>query len=401
MLAYWYPPQNESGALRPFRFCKYLPTYGYDPLVVAAASAAASPQTGGVFRTPDSRHSNRVVNAIAWIIRLLQRVLPYNDCLEWVPHAVATAGALLRSQEIPLVVSTSPPAATHLAALCLKRWYGARWIADFRDPLAGNPFRTRRMGVPYDILLERSIVSCADALVINTDAAFDALALRYPEHRAKMHLIWNGYDPEDEFRASNIEPGRVKTIAHFGSIYGGRHPGELLRSLQRLLQRGALDARQVRISLVGWIDHNQSWLTDPSFSELASSGCLQLTDTAVPRDQARTLMGETDYLLLLDVNELQTALQVPGKLFEYVRIGRPILAFTTRDSPVDRILRQAGAPHVCVYPEDAPGEVDRKVLSLLSMATKPVTPNAWFQHQFDAMEQARSLAGIAAELCKT
>jgi glycosyltransferase involved in cell wall biosynthesis len=400
ILAYWYPPENESGALRPFRFWKYLPKHGYDALVVAASSAAASPETGPVFRTPEARHASCVIKSIAWTTRLLERVLPYNDCLEWVPHAVATAGSLLRREEIPVIVSTSPPVATHMAALCLKRWYGARWIADFRDPLAGNPFRTRRIGIPYDILLERSIVSWADALVVNTDSAFEALALRYPKHCAKIHVIWNGYDPEDAFRAANIERGRNKTIAHFGSIYGGRHPGELLRSLQRLLQRGVLEGRQVKINLVGSIDRNQSWLRDPSFMELTRTGCLQFTDRAVPRDQARTLMGETDYLLLLDVNELKTALQVPGKLFEYVRIGRPILAFTTRGSPVDRILRQAGTPHVCVYPEDAAGEVDRKVLSLLSMPTEPVAPSAWFRRQFDAIEQASSLARIVAKLWK-
>jgi len=100
----------------------------------------------------------------------------------------------------------------------------------------------------------------------------------------------------------------------------------------------------------------------------------------------------------LDVNELETSLQVPGKLFEYVRIGRPILAFTTRDSPVDRILSQAGTSYVCVYPEDAPDEVDRKVLSLLSMPTDPATPSAWFEHQFDAKRQAGALAGIVGQL---
>jgi glycosyltransferase involved in cell wall biosynthesis len=333
--------------------------------------------------------------------RLLERVLPYNDCLQWVPHAVATASPLLRSEAIPVIVSTSPPVATHVAALWLKRRYGARWIADFRDPLAGNPFRTRRIGLPYDLVLERSIVSSADGIVVNTDAALETLALLYPKHRSKMHLIWNGYDPEDGFRAANIKPGKSKTIGHFGSIYGGRHPGELLRSLQRLLQRGVVDRRQVRISLVGSLDHDRAWLKDPSFSKLASLGCLQFTDGAVPRDQVRTLMGETDYLLLLDINERATALQVPGKLFEYVRIGRPILAFTTKDSPVDRILRQAGTPHVCVYPEDMEGEVDRKVLSLLSMPTEPVAPNAWFEQQFDAAKQAGSLAKIVSKLWRT
>jgi len=398
MLAYWYPPENESGALRPFRFCKYLPMYGFESLVVAASSAGTTPEAGRVYRVPDARNEGRMANAIAWMTRMLEHVLPYNDRLEWVPHAVACAGSLLDSEAIRVIVSSSPPVATHVAALYLKQRHGASWIADFRDPLAGNPFRTRRMGVPYDFVLERSIVSCADAIILNTDAAFDTLAQRYPGQRSKMHLIWNGYDPEDQFQAVRIEPDRNKTIAHFGSIYGGRHPGELLRSLQRLLQRGALQGRGVRVSLVGSIDHDQPWIKHSSFAKMASTGHLQFTDRAIPRDQVRTLMGETDYLLLLDINELGAALQVPGKLFEYMRIGRPILAFTAKESPVDRILRQGGTPHVCVYPEDPAGEIDRKVLMLLSMPTEPVAPSAWFEHQFDAKRQAEALAEIVAKV---
>ena len=154
-------------------------------------------------------------------------------------------------------------------------------------------------------------------------------------------------------------------------------------------------ARQdFRLSLVGSIDLDKPWASQSAFSELVQAGNLEYTDRALPREEANRRMKETDYLLLLDLNEMETGLQVPAKLFEYIRIGRPILTFTTKNSPVDRILRQSAAPHVCVYANDPNDEIDRKVLALLSMPTESTQPSPWFEHQFDARQQTGLLAAV-------
>ena len=107
-------------------------------------------------------------------------------------------------------------------------------------------------------------------------------------------------------------------------------------------------------------------------------------------------MAEADYLLLLDLNELGTGSQVPGKLFEYIRIGRPILAFTVRDSSTSRLLAQSGIPYQCVYQSDSSDEVDRKVSAFLSLQSRPVAPSDWFQTNFNAVAQTQKLADLFA-----
>ena len=394
MIAYWYPPENESGALRPARFCKYLPEYGYEPLVVAAANSNAHGGSQTVLRVPDPNSDHRAAAWLAGLGRGLQRLLPYNDCLEWVPHAVAAAAPRLFGGEFPVIMSTSPPVATHITALWLKRRFKVKWIADFRDPIGGNPFRTRPHGRIYDALVERSILSQADAIIVNTDATLEMLGQRYRRYRHKICVIWNGYDPDDNLVAAPIPPRDHRVIAHFGSIYGGRHPGKLVDSLQRLIQRNSIARQDIHLSLVGSIDRDKPWVSQSAFSELVQAGNLEYTDRALPREEANRRMKETDYLLLLDLNEMETGLQVPAKLFEYIRIGRPILAFTTKSSPVDRILRQSGAPHVCVYSDDPSDEIDRKVLALLSMPREPTSPSSWFEEQFDARQQTGLLAAV-------
>jgi glycosyltransferase involved in cell wall biosynthesis len=395
VLAYYYPPQNESGALRPARFCKYLPRYGYRPIVITAAVGAdpATPQPG-VIHVPGTGQPRPSVKRMVGLSRIFQRVAPYNDRIEWVPHAVAAASQVLRETGVRVVVSTSPPLATHIAALWIKLRYKIHWIADFRDPLVSNPFRKRFHGRPYDALLERCFVSRADAVIVNTDASMDALSRRYPKFRKKFRLIWNGYDADEDLKPEPIPPRDYKRIVHIGSIYGGRHPGRLISAMNNLLERGLLKPAEIRLRLVGSVDFNMSWIKSAAFSALVERGCLEYSHGAVPRAEARKEMAGADYLLILDVNESGTGLQVPAKLFEYIRIGRPVLAITSRGSPVERILDQSGMLRTCIYMDDTNDEVERKVLAFVSLANDPVVPSSWFQSQFDAVAQTEMLASV-------
>jgi glycosyltransferase involved in cell wall biosynthesis len=362
--------------------------------VLAAPFGETSGQAPEVHRVPGAPSLRRARRWIAALGSLVQRVAPYNDRLEWVAHAYSAGRDLLRRERISVVVSTSPPVATHIAAWLLQRTERCTWIADFRDPILGNPFRIRPHGIIYDKFVERGIVASADAVIVNTDAALDSFKARYPRHKHKFHLIWNGYDPEDDLDAAPIPARPYRVMAHLGSVYGPRHPGVLADSLRRIADRGRLDLSGIKLRLVGSLDRGDSWLRRPGWSSLVASGSVECTDGAVPRAAARKEMREADCLLLLDLNELGTGIQVPAKLFEYVRVGRPILAFTAKGSPVERILAQSGVPHICVYTTDGESRIDEKVLELLAMPNTPVHPSAWFRRQFDAVAQTEQLASI-------
>ena len=92
-------------------------------------------------------------------------------------------------------------------------------------------------------------------------------------------------------------------------------------------------------------------------------------------------------------------MQVPSKLFDYIRLGRPILALTTRNSPVERILSESGVPHRCLYPDLSDAEYDRRVLEFLRLPNTPVRASETFMTRFDARHQAENLASLIAGLC--
>lgn len=394
MFAFYFPPENASGAHRPFRFARYLRPLGYEVHVITAAANSHS----GPWEFTYDASNNAPVPTLRYLChhlaRGIQRVLPYNDQVPWIPHAFAKARNVIEGTSFDAVISTSPPIACHLAAFAVKQVYGLRWIADFRDPIVGNPFRQRAWGAPWDRSVERLIMSSADSVIANTSSALNTLADRYPAFSDKVHLIWNGYDPEMELTASATPSHARKVIVHAGSLYGPRHPSTLIDSLERLIATGTIRASDICLRLVGDIERDSPWVTRPSFQSLVSRGSLDCTYESVPRSAAIREMTEASYLLLLDINGADTSLQVPGKLFEYIQIGRPIVAVTNPNSPVETILGRSGIPHVCIYPNQPPEETDARVRMLLAMDTHAVQPSAWFLKEFNGRTQAERLAAL-------
>jgi glycosyltransferase involved in cell wall biosynthesis len=394
MFAFHFPPANTTGAHRPFRFVRYLQELGIETHVVTSApqtqdapwkhSYATGPATTGM-----ERAGLKAATA-------LQRVLPYNDQLPWVTQAIARSKDIVKREQPSAIISTSPPVACHLAAWAAKQLYRLPWVADFRDPIRGNPFRSRSWGGIWDVPVERLILSSADAVVANTDAAANMLRKRYPAFAHKVHLIWNGYDPAKALKPKPIPSRSHKSLVHAGSIYGQRHPSSLVASLNRLATKAQISAETVRLRLVGDIAFEEPWVAASSFTALHEQGLIEHTNGSVSASEALREIAEADYLLLLDVNNAGAGLQVPAKIFEYIQIGRPILTFTSRNSPVERLLDRSGAPHLCIYPDQKPEEVDSLVLAFLGMPTNPVEPGTWFQQEFDGRAQAQKLAQILA-----
>ena len=110
------------------------------------------------------------------------------------------------------------------------------------------------------------------------------------------------------------------------------------------------------------------------------------------RAEALRRTGEADYLLLIDMNEKNTKFQVPSKLFDYLRIGRPILCYTPRGSETQSILNQAGVPATIIESEATAAEADLALLEFLKRPNTAVKMSDWARRKFDAHEITRILA---------
>jgi len=314
--------------------------------------------------------------------------------MSWVPHAVSAATRLIRSEPVDAIFSTSPSLAAHFAALWLKGRFGLPWIADFQDPVCDNPSRVRRWFYPYDAITERTLLGYADRLTANTDTVAAAWRERYPQWSGKISILWNCFDPREEIGPAPPRARPHRVLAHVGELYGGRHPGHLLASLERL----KVDPSAIRVRLVGPIAPDILSNHEPLFERMRTRGILEFENRLVPRQEASRETAEADYLILLDLNKQLTSFQVPSKLLSYVRVGKPIIAYTPLHSPVQRILARSGIAHVTIDPSAPEALNDQKVAEFLSIPATPRQASSWFRQTFDARAQARTVAGLLDEL---
>ncbi len=390
LLSYAFQPDNTPAAARPSQLFRYLPDFGVQPVVFASSTDGGRNDEPDVFRVPDGA-APVSVSAASQFARLFMRFgAPYNDRLPWVPYVASAAARLIRSRPVDAIFSTSPFLASHFAALWLKSKFGLPWIADFQDPICDNPFRTRRWLYPYDRIIEQRIFREADRLIANTDAIASVWRQRYPERRDSISVLWNSFDPEEPSLEATHAVRKHRVLAHIGTLYGGRHPGQLLASLRRM----GVGAPTLRVKLIGPIDDAVLAAHGTAFEEMQWAGLLEYANSLVPRDEALRETADADCLLLLDVNERNTAFQVPSKLLDYIRIGKPILAYTPAASPVDRILARSGIPYVAIAPDTPEAAADEKVREFLNLPLGVSKPSSWFFDNFSATTQARSVAEL-------
>lgn len=404
LIAHHFPPGPEMGAIRPYRFYKYLERMGY-PCHVITASAQTETNPDVTFIHDDLRElwdgaTDRHKSFKAYQELLVRKIaFPGHIGIMWSFEAASHCHRLVKKYpaEKFVVFSTYPPLGVIPAGLMAYLRDRLPWIADFRDPLSsglGDEFLSINQRF-WNHQLEARVFRQASAIIANVEGAAEMWRKRYPRAARKLHVIPNGFDPEDAPRARDIPARSQKMIVHAGGLYHGRTPNAIIEALSRLRANGTPEAQAAKILLVGHVDV-KTGLDQARYDAAQREGWLQML-AQVPRSEAQRLLEEADALLLV---QPQTDVQVPGKLFEYICIGRPILAIVPRASAIENILVKSGIPHVCIYGDDEAATADQKLLEFLRLPTSPTPPSEWFRTNFNAEEQTKKLAEIVDAVSK-
>ena len=401
LIAYYFPPVNAIGGVRPYRFYKYLKRLGYACTVITASAQGTAPPAD-VIVVPDEigegwNASNKPRRSFATVLEWLVRRFAFPGAI----GVIWGIAAARRCRELfergsggrPVVIYTTfPPLGVLLAGLLLaRRRHVARWVCDFRDPFfSGVPTRYfSAVGRTVARWLETRAFRAADAVVANTGAMAREWLHLHPPLRDKVHVIFNSFDPEQRLRARELPTRNCRMILHAGALYGGRRPTIIMEALQRLRRTSPL-IRDVCVVLQGAIGHEADMPT-ALVEDGIRDGWLEIRDQTIPRVEAERLVEEADGLLLL---QPQSAIQIPGKLFDYICVGRPILALVPKGSAVEEVLAGSGLPFRCVYPDEPPESIDRKILEYLALPRQPVPFSESFDSDFSAVSQTERLHTI-------
>ena len=349
MVAFHFPPAAMgSGHLRTLGFVRYLPHHGWEPIVLTARSVAYSRvQAANSKLVPEGC---RVHRALALDVqRHLSIRGKYPGFLAqpdrwstWWLAAVWQGLRLIRRHDIGAIWSTYPIMSAHCIAHTLSRRTGLPWIADFRDPVASSVEAGNKFSVASQNRLEQRVVGRASRVVLTTPGAMSGYADRYPEafqgHR--LSVIPNGYD-ESAFAGIAADrplgPGRPLRFVHSGILYpDGRDPLPFLTALANLKAAGILSDSGVQIVLRA---SGSEAVYEGEIKRLSLQGMVTLAPP-VPNDAALREQADADALLLFQGQRYDR--QIPAKVYEYLRIGRPIFALVGEHGDTANLLRESG-----------------------------------------------------------
>ncbi len=406
IVSFYFPPMNGPVVRQPLRLLHYLQEFGADPIVLTSSAyfgesldEKSPPLTERVIRVPANSLAQKLSYQAHKAEMLVQnRLGVWEHGFVWSFAAIRKAMKLHRQNPFDAMISISPSMASHWTAYRIKRRFPSiRWLAKFQDPFIDNPFRRSHRSLDkYERALERNIFHTADWISANTNTVQDIWRSRYPEIAEKFVVTWGGYDPEEVIEPRPPSEHQGLLLRHVGTIYGGRRPDKLIESLDRLTRRGDIRPGSMTLELIGPNDF--SGLNRPeTIDRLVEGGWLRVGSEYIPRAEAVRAAEEAHALLLLDIVPGNAKLQVPAKLFDYIRIGRPILAFTAAGSPVEYILSHAGIDHVVIHNEAHPSDVDAGILRFLALKPAEKRPSDWFFENFNARSQVGSLARLALQ----
>jgi glycosyltransferase involved in cell wall biosynthesis len=351
MIAYHYPPmRGSSGIQRTLKFSQYLPSFGWEPVVLSAnerAYANSGPDqlrdipAGTVVKRAWALDTSR---HLAWRGRYAGFMALPDRWVSWLIGAVPAGLGLIRRLKPAVIWSTYPIATAHLVGLILHRLSGIPWVIDLRDPMTDEGYpedpRTRRTYLWIETLALRH---CTRA-VCTTPGAIATYRRRFPELPAeRFALIENGYDEENFADAeqaakdASAAPNPRFTLVHSGVIYPSeRDPRPLFGAIAALAQQGVI--APANFELVLRATGHDSYLA----GLIAEMGIGDLVTLAphVSYREALTEMVTAGGLLILQASNCNH--QVPAKLYEYLRAGRPVLGLTDPVGDTAATLRKAG-----------------------------------------------------------
>jgi len=362
LIAYHFPPRSTIGSLRTGGLVKYLPQFGWEPIVLApelgdgvrpavqlietryrdvlaelkgkfgmSRARGLHDQWGLSFsKVPGSPHwHTRVIDWIASIVT-------YPDYTKgWLPFAKSAIEELATREKIDVIITSSPPITTQLLGAYAKRLLNCPWIADLRDlwagppsPLTRNAFLQKRM--------ELKTLGRADALVTVSDHWADFLRNRYKDKTVSS--IVTGFDAEEEEASASPTTSQF-SITYAGDLYGGRRdPTPLFQALQELFQQGVMMPQSVRVRFYGSKD---PWL-HASIERYGLQTVVEANGT-IPRHEVLQREKESQILLLLAMNVATDDGCYPGKLFEYLAARRPIMAIGGFKGVTSELLSRTGS----------------------------------------------------------
>lgn len=357
MIAHQFPPVAGSGVQRTSKFVKYLPEFGYEPIVFTinplkknvdkTLEADIDPKTKVIRSKPFSiEQKDGLLGIIGKVIAY--KVLMPDHMWLWYRFNRKKALSYVKENNIDLIYSTSSPYSGHLMGLYIKKKLPhIKWIVDFRDEWTNNPYILDKN---YNVIrkaiekrMESQVAYTCDQFITNTPLMLKAFLNDYDiEH--KTHVIPNGFD-KDDFEGFNRDfPKNEKmNITYSGAIYGRTKPDAFFIALKQAIENKVIDENKLVVKIIGSYSPK---LVDRMRTLFPYEKVLSFIPYMPHKESVGKLLEADALLFIIGIGKGSEKIYT-GKIFEYFYANRPMVAMVPENSVAGDIIEETNTGKLC------------------------------------------------------
>lgn len=376
IVTYYWPPAGGPGVQRWLKFVKYLPDFDIEPIVyipenptypildsdlqqdvskkatilrkrifepygIASIFGSAKIKKISKGIIPHQRKQTFLERASLWIRGNF--FIP-DARVFWVKPSIKYLNNYIKKNNIDTVITTGPPHSVHLIGLGLKKLNNITWIADFRDPWTTIGYHKALMlssqAHQKHLDLEKKVLSSADSILVTsrtTKAEFSKIT------KKPIAVITNGYDTE---KVQKKPLDSKFSLAHIGSFLSERNPRILWKALKELIKEEPGFKDNFELKLAGAI----SPIILANIDEFGLTPYLN-NKGYLSHKEAVAEQRSAQVLLLIEIDSEETNGIIPGKIFEYMVSGRPVIGIGPDMSDFAEIIAETNTGVFINYDE--------------------------------------------------
>jgi glycosyltransferase involved in cell wall biosynthesis len=378
-ITYYWPPSGKASLQWPLKIIKHLPSFGWTPSVLTVDEdkftqkdetflkeipadvkiyKAKSNEPFNIYKKIIGKKKDEQLIASETISKknnsfghrlsvwLRMNLFIPDARVGWYFPAVKSGSQLLTTKKFDAIVSIGPPHTTHLIGKKLSSRFNIPHIPVFIDPWVDisyyKYFKRSKLTLSIDNRLEKSVLENAAKVVFVTETMKVEYVKKYPFVKEKSNVLYWGYSEEDFKSLSpnqHFKEGETaEVILHAGNIFDHQNPKLFWQTMKNEIGNG----RKLKLVFIGTVS--------PGIKEsIKESGLEQCTEYKgfLPYREMLIEMMNANYLLVCTTEPRH----VPGKLFEYLRAGKRIIAFGDGNEEVKKILTDTNAGMMFSYSE--------------------------------------------------
>lgn len=368
IITYYWPPAGGIFVFRNLKLVKYIRDFGWEPIVYTAKNAdypivdednyndipknitiikKEIVEPFKVFKFLFKKYKKEPLSSIVQVRSKGKNVfeelaiwirgnffIPDARSL-WIRPSVKYLNRFVKKNKVDAIFAAGPPHTNTRIATLVSKKNNIPFIADFEDPWTQADYYKLMKITPIahkiHRKMENEIFNTASLITIVSDSWKKDLEKIGAKNVNVVHL---GFDEED-FNGIDQNLDNTFSLLHTGLLGHDRNPEVLFQACREICDENENFKNDLKIKIAGQIDYKviKSILDRDLSDNLENVGY-------VSRKKALQLTLNAQLLLLpLNISHNISG-RIPGKFFEYIRSGRPIINFGPLDSDVAKIIKE-------------------------------------------------------------